>query len=142
MLRCSLGLQANDLSARTIRPRVQGYKCTPVEFTGQQFTPSPANSLTETLLLMSSGQSERYASEVVDQKILGDALELPTSKLVAKSRFLKAAMTERLASWDQHDVTKRGLPDDRLVRLYEAWGKGGFGIILSMLNFRRDFVRN
>lgn len=91
---------------------------------------------------MSSGHSERYASEVVDQKILGDALELPTSKLVAKSRFLKAAMTERLASWDQHDLTKRGLPDERLVRLYEAWGKGGFGIILSMLNFRRDFVRD
>lgn len=90
---------------------------------------------------MSSGHSERYASEVVDQKILGDALELPTSKLVAKSRFLKAAMTERLASWDQHDVTKRGLPDERLVRLYEAWGKGGFGIILSMLNFRH-FVRD
>lgn len=37
MLRCSLGLQANDLSA--LRPRVQGYKCTPVEFTGQQYTP-------------------------------------------------------------------------------------------------------
>lgn len=81
---------------------------------------------------MSSGRCERYESEIVDQKILGDALELPTSKLVAKSRFLKAPMSEQLASWDQHDVTKRGMPNERLVRLYEAWGKGGFGIILSM----------
>lgn len=83
---------------------------------------------------MSNGQSERYESKVVNQKILGDPLELPASKLVAQNRFLKAAMTERLASWDQHDVTKRGLPDERLVRLYEAWGKGGYGIILSMKN--------
>lgn len=60
-----------------------------------------------------------------DQEILGDALEFPTSKLIAKSRFLKGAMTERLASWDQHDTSKRGIPDEKLVRLYEEWGKGG-----------------
>lgn len=67
----------------------------------------------------------------VDQKILGDALEFPTSSLIAKSRFLKGAMTERLASWDQHDTSKRGIPDEKLVRLYEEWGKGCFGVILS-----------
>lgn len=66
------------------------------------------------------------------QKILGDALEFPTSKLVAKSRFLKGATTERLASWDQHVIEKRGMPDAKLVRVYEEWGKGGFGVILSL----------
>ena len=69
--------------------------------------------------------------DTVGHSILGDALELPTSKLVAKTRFLKAAMTERLASWDQHNFEGRGLPDERLVQLYDVWGKGGFGIILS-----------
>lgn len=67
-----------------------------------------------------------------DQKKLGDTLELSTSKQVARSRFLKGAMSERLASWDQHEISKRGVPDEKLVRLYEEWGKGGFGIILSL----------
>ena len=80
---------------------------------------------------MTTTRSERFTSDAVDQKILGDAIELPFSKLVAKSRFLKGAMTERLASWDQHNIEGRGLPDEKLVRLYEEWGKGGFGIVLS-----------
>jgi 2,4-dienoyl-CoA reductase-like NADH-dependent reductase (Old Yellow Enzyme family) len=36
-----------------------------------------------------------------------------------------------MSSWDQHDLSKRGVPSDRLVSLYEAWGKGGYGIILT-----------
>ena len=80
---------------------------------------------------MSAVRDDRYPSGVVNQKILGDAIELPFSKLVAKSRFMKGAMTERLASWDQHNIEGRGLPDEKLVRLYEEWGKGGFGIVLS-----------
>ena len=80
---------------------------------------------------MSTARGDRYASGEVDQKILGEAIELPFSKLVAKSRFLKGAMTERVASWDQHNIDGRGLPDEKLVRLYEEWGKGGFGIVLG-----------
>ena len=86
---------------------------------------------------MTTARSERFTSDAVDQKILGDAVELPFSKLVAKSRFLKGAMTERLASWDQHDIEGRGLPDEKLVRLYEEWGKGGFGIVLSAYSVPR-----
>jgi len=73
----------------------------------------------------------RIQSEVVDQKILGDSIKLPASGLVAPSRFMKGAMTERLASWDQHVLEKRGIPSDALIKLYEEWGKGGFGIILT-----------
>lgn len=40
-------------------------------------------------------------------------------------------MTERLSSWDQHDPTKRGVPSKGLIKVYEEWGKGGYGIILS-----------
>ena len=87
---------------------------------------------------MSTARSERYTSDTIDQKILGDAIELPFSKLVAKSRFLKAAMTERLASWDQHNIDGRGLPDEKLVRLYEEWGKGGFGIVLGAFSNPRS----
>ncbi|BFZ57234.1 NADH-dependent flavin oxidoreductase [Savitreella phatthalungensis] len=67
----------------------------------------------------------------VDQAILGEPITLPFSGKVAKTRFMKAAMTERLSSWDQHDPTKRGTPSKTLNQLYEAWGKDAFGIILS-----------
>ncbi|KAG8688904.1 hypothetical protein FRC09_012679 [Ceratobasidium sp. 395] len=66
-----------------------------------------------------------------DAKLLGQSITLPFSGKVAKSRFLKGAMTERMSSWDQHDLSKRGVPSDRLARLYEVWGKGGYGIILT-----------
>ncbi|QRV93333.1 NADH:flavin oxidoreductase/NADH oxidase [Ceratobasidium sp. AG-Ba] len=66
-----------------------------------------------------------------DAKLLGESIHLPFSGKVAKSRFLKGAMTERMSSWDQHDLSKRGIPSNRLVRLYEEWGKGGYGIILT-----------
>ncbi|PWN46753.1 NADH oxidase [Violaceomyces palustris] len=74
----------------------------------------------------------RYEQDTkVDQSILGDSIALPFSGKVAPSRFMKGAMTERLSSWDQHDESKRGVPSDELVRVYQEWGKGGFGVILS-----------
>ena len=72
----------------------------------------------------------RIQTDIVDQSILGDAIKLPVSGLTAPSRFLKSAMTERMSSWDQHSLEKRGIPSEQLVKLYEEWGKGGFGIIL------------
>ncbi|CCG83007.1 NADH oxidase [Taphrina deformans PYCC 5710] len=74
----------------------------------------------------------RYDTEdVVDQTILGDEIKLPFSGRVAKSRFMKGAMTERLSSWDQKDPTKRGTPSQGLINLYKAWGEDDYGIILS-----------
>ncbi|CAE6383319.1 unnamed protein product [Rhizoctonia solani] len=76
---------------------------------------------------------ERYGNSISvdDAKILGESIQLPFSDRAAKSRFLKGAMSERMASWDQQDLSKRGIPSDNLVGLYEGWGKGGYGIILT-----------
>jgi len=76
---------------------------------------------------------ERYGSTPAheDAQLLGQSITLPFSGKVAKSRFLKGAMSERMASWDQHDLSKRGIPSDELIRVYETWGKGGYGIILT-----------
>jgi 2,4-dienoyl-CoA reductase-like NADH-dependent reductase (Old Yellow Enzyme family) len=40
-------------------------------------------------------------------------------------------MSERMASWDPKDLSKRGIPSDDLVGLYEGWGKAGYGVILT-----------
>ena len=74
---------------------------------------------------------QRYTTEKVDVSLLAKPIEFATSGLKAKNVFLKAAMTERLSAWDQKDETKRGTPSDTLVKVYEEWGKGGFGVILS-----------
>ncbi|KAJ1307103.1 hypothetical protein OPQ81_001221 [Rhizoctonia solani] len=66
-----------------------------------------------------------------DAKLLGESITMPFSGKVAKSRFFKAALTERMSSWSQHDPSERGVPDERLVKLYEEWGKGGWGIIAT-----------
>ncbi|KAG8685977.1 hypothetical protein FRC11_009751 [Ceratobasidium sp. 423] len=76
---------------------------------------------------------ERYGDSITpeDAKLLGESIQMPFAGRVAVSRFLKGAMSERMASWDQTDLSKRGIPSDDLVGLYEGWGKGGYGIILT-----------
>ncbi|KAH7323339.1 NADH oxidase [Rhizoctonia solani] len=76
---------------------------------------------------------ERHSNEIVldNARLLGESLQMPFSGRIAKSRFLKAAMSEYMASWDMHDLSKRGIPSDRLVRLYEKWGQAGYGIIVT-----------
>lgn len=66
-----------------------------------------------------------------DVSVLGQSVKLPSSGRIAPTRFMKAAMTEYQSSWDQSDVLKRGIPSEGLIKVYEEWGKGGFGIILS-----------
>ncbi|EWZ28396.1 uncharacterized protein FOBCDRAFT_138844 [Fusarium oxysporum Fo47] len=73
----------------------------------------------------------RYGSEKVDPTPLGQPLEFPFSKRVAKNRFMKAAMTERLASWDPKDLSKRGIPTEDLINTYKWFGKGGIGMLLT-----------
>ncbi|PWN91401.1 NADH oxidase [Acaromyces ingoldii] len=76
--------------------------------------------------------TDRYTTEAApNYQVLGDSITLPFSGRVAPSRFMKGAMTERLSSWDQHNPLKRGIPSQELINVYEEWGKGGFGIILS-----------
>lgn len=74
---------------------------------------------------------KRFESEDVDPSPLGQPLEFAFSGLTAKNRFMKAAMTERLSSWDPKVLEKRGVPSKQLINVYRRWGEGGFGVILS-----------
>lgn len=74
---------------------------------------------------------QRFEAEDVDPAPLGQPLEFTFSGLTAKNRFMKAAMTERLSTWDPKVHEKRGLPTPELINLYRRWGEGGFGVILS-----------
>lgn len=70
--------------------------------------------------------TDRLATEVPkDIGVLSEPIKFPKSGLVASNRTLKAAMTERLCSYDADEPTKRGIPGPELIRVYEEWGKGG-----------------
>ena len=73
----------------------------------------------------------RYDSEIKDVGPLAQPLKFEFSGKTAPNRFLKAAMTERLSSWDPEHKEKRGIPSDQLIRVYQRWGEGGLGLILT-----------
>lgn len=73
----------------------------------------------------------RYESESTDASPLGKPLKFEFSGRVAKNRFLKGAMTERLSSWDPKNHEARGIPSKELVNVYKRWGEGGFGQVLT-----------
>ena len=75
--------------------------------------------------------SIRWSSEDADTGKLGRPLQLPFSGKTAPNRFLKAALTERISSWDPVNIEARGIPSPELINLYERWGEGEFGIILT-----------
>lgn len=75
--------------------------------------------------------SERHTSEIKDASPLGQPLHFEFSGRTAQNRFLKAAMTERLSSWDAVHKEKRGVPSPELIRVYERWGEGQYGVILT-----------
>ena len=54
---------------------------------------------------------------------LHEPLQLP-SGLVLPNRIMKAAMSEALAD-------TRHSPDERLVRLYDRWSRGGYGLLIT-----------
>lgn len=74
---------------------------------------------------------KRFEAEDVDPSPLGQPLKFEFSGLTAKNRFMKAAMTERLSSWDPQVLETRGVPSPELINVYRRWGEGGFGVILS-----------
>ncbi|KAI1443268.1 NADH oxidase [Annulohypoxylon stygium] len=73
----------------------------------------------------------RYTSRPVDPSPLGSLLSLPFSSVVLPNRFMKVAMTERLATWDPDDMNVSGIPTQQLLDLYGHWGDGGWGTIVS-----------
>ncbi len=75
--------------------------------------------------------SIRWPSEDGDTSLLGRPLQYEFSGRTAPNRFLKAALTERISSWDPVDLEARGIPSPELINLYKRWGEGGFGVILT-----------
>ncbi|KHJ78517.1 hypothetical protein OESDEN_21861 [Oesophagostomum dentatum] len=73
---------------------------------------------------------ERIPAVEVDTAILGTPLTFRSGRQ-AKNRFLKASLTEKISTWDPEDLSKRGIPTQELINLYDKWGKGGFGVILT-----------
>lgn len=82
--------------------------------------------------------SKRFQSDSKDATPLGRPLKYEFSGKTAKNRFLKAAMTERLSSWDPKDFKARGIPSKSLINVYKRWGEGGWGQILTG-NFMIDY---
>jgi 2,4-dienoyl-CoA reductase-like NADH-dependent reductase (Old Yellow Enzyme family) len=73
----------------------------------------------------------RYGSDSSGASALAKPLKFEFSGKTAKNRFLKAAMTERISSWDPKNVEARGIPSKNLINVYRRWGEGGFGQILT-----------
>ncbi|KAI6207004.1 hypothetical protein M3Y94_00980000 [Aphelenchoides besseyi] len=70
-------------------------------------------------------------SEITESTVLGEKLEFKTSGQSTSNRFLKAAMSETFASYSEDDLSKMGIPTERLINLYEKWAHGGFGMICT-----------
>lgn len=75
--------------------------------------------------------TERYTSDDVDPSPLGEPLHFEFSGRTAPNRFMKAAMTERISSWDPKNLQTRGVPSKELINLYKRWGEADFGVILT-----------
>jgi 2,4-dienoyl-CoA reductase-like NADH-dependent reductase (Old Yellow Enzyme family) len=75
--------------------------------------------------------SDRLPTEHVDASPLGKPLHFEFANKTAPNRFMKAAMTERLSTWDSKDLQKRGIPTRNLINVYKRWGEGALGLILT-----------
>jgi 2,4-dienoyl-CoA reductase-like NADH-dependent reductase (Old Yellow Enzyme family) len=75
--------------------------------------------------------SARYSSQTKDAGPLANPLTFEFSGKTAPNRFLKAAMTERMSSWDPTNKEVRGVPSKELIRVYQRWGEGQLGLILT-----------
>uniref|UniRef100_A0AC34Q3B0 NADH:flavin oxidoreductase/NADH oxidase N-terminal domain-containing protein n=1 Tax=Panagrolaimus sp. JU765 TaxID=591449 RepID=A0AC34Q3B0_9BILA len=69
--------------------------------------------------------------KLVNPQILGQELVLPTSKRVAKNRFMKSALSEQTALFTPDNPETHGLPTQTHVNMYEKWNAGGFGITVT-----------
>lgn len=73
----------------------------------------------------------RYTAEEVDASPLAQPLPFAFSGKTAPNRLLKAAMTERLSTWDANVPERRGVPTPELINVYRRWGEGGYGVVLT-----------
>jgi 2,4-dienoyl-CoA reductase-like NADH-dependent reductase (Old Yellow Enzyme family) len=78
-----------------------------------------------------SQPTTRFESANVSPAPLGEPLHFEFSGLTAQNRFMKAAMSEQLSSWDPENLEARGIPSEQLINVYRKWGEGRYGVILS-----------
>lgn len=83
----------------------------------------------------------RYASKAVDVSALARDLHFPFADRSASNRFLKAAMQERLCTWNPDDQERSGIPSTAMFNLYQEWSEGGIGSIATgSIIFQHDQV--
>ena len=75
--------------------------------------------------------STRYESDSYDTSILSQPLAFEFSGRTASNRFMKAAMTERMASWDAKNLEVRGVPSRELIKLYKIWRQGNICLMIT-----------
>lgn len=75
----------------------------------------------------------RVSAPKTPTSTLASPLTFPFSGRTAPNRFLKAPMTERLCHWNTDDepISSRGYPSEEYKLLYQRWGEGEIGIIVS-----------
>ncbi|KAI1191450.1 NADH oxidase [Nemania serpens] len=73
----------------------------------------------------------RWPSTKTDVRPLAEPMVFPFSKRTVSNRFLKAATSERLASFDLDNLEARGVPSPELINFYARYGRGGWGQILT-----------
>uniref|UniRef100_A0A7E4VEX4 Oxidored_FMN domain-containing protein n=1 Tax=Panagrellus redivivus TaxID=6233 RepID=A0A7E4VEX4_PANRE len=62
---------------------------------------------------------------------LAESITFPTSKKTARNRIMKAALTERVATWNPEDPLNNGIPTQELCNMYEKYSHGGYGMLIS-----------
>uniref|UniRef100_A0A7E4W4T7 Aldolase n=1 Tax=Panagrellus redivivus TaxID=6233 RepID=A0A7E4W4T7_PANRE len=62
-------------------------------------------------------------------KRIKEPLIFTQSKLVAKNRLYRNALSERFGHFDPKDVTSSGIPTKAFQNVYEKWIAGGYGLI-------------
>ncbi|KAJ5379131.1 hypothetical protein N7509_012250 [Penicillium cosmopolitanum] len=78
-----------------------------------------------------SSPAPRFESPDVDPSALGQPLQFTFSGRSAPNRFMKGAMSERLASFSLNDLASRGIPSPALIQAYQGWGESQVGINLT-----------
>ncbi|KAI1312888.1 NADH oxidase [Xylaria venustula] len=80
---------------------------------------------------MSQSTLPRWPSTSNDISRLAEPIVFPFSKRTASNRFLKAATSEHLSTFDETNLEARGIPKPELVQFYSAFAEGGWGQILT-----------
>ncbi|KAH7712219.1 Protein W06H8.2 [Aphelenchoides avenae] len=63
--------------------------------------------------------------------VLRSELFFPTSRRTARSRLMKASMSEKISPFTPDDVLQIGVPSEQMINLYTKFGNGGLGVFLT-----------